>query len=75
MKLAMSRLGKINLLKNASSQMPQLSFDNIALMPDDTYEQDWILYQGKHMIIMKTSLLSSVWGLMLIMSSARNNKK
>jgi len=41
------RSGKANLLKNASSQMPQLSGETDQSAPDEEWDEDWIHYQGK----------------------------
>lgn len=49
--VVMTSLGKMNLKKNATSQMPALSDaladENSMMEPDESWEEDWIRYKGK----------------------------
>lgn len=45
--LITARLGHASLQSSASSRMPQLSADDSPPAPDNTWEEDWVRYQGK----------------------------
>lgn len=45
--LIIARLGQASLQSNASSHMPRLSADDGPPAPDNTWEEDWVRYQGK----------------------------